>query len=179
MSNIVFSQKRSAHTPKTPKSGYTHSVTPVKRDRDWSPVESAATQAAVSAMECGFVVRAPFMVARQAGASLAGSRKRVPGRPTCRATALIGLRAVVYANRTCLEAAMATSSLSAAHSCASSTTDAPNAIKLHMQAMNSLANCRALITANEPCYLFALNQLAAAQKAIEALSTIDLTGLEG
>lgn len=74
---------------------------------------------------------------------------------------------------------MATSSLSAAHSCASSTTDAPNAIKLHMQAMNSLANCRALITANEPCYLFALNQLAAAQKAIEALSTIDLTGLEG
>ena len=60
-----------------------------------------------------------------------------------------------------------------------STADTPNAIKLHMQAMNSLANCRALITAAEPCYLFALNQLAAAQKAIEALSTIDLTGLEG
>ena len=55
-------------------------------------------------------VGAPFMVARQAGASLAGSRKRVPGRPTCRAAALIGLSAVVLENRTCLEAAMATTS---------------------------------------------------------------------
>ena len=59
-----------------------------------------------------------------------------------------------------------------------SATDTPNAIKLHMQAMNSLNICRSLITANEPMYLFALNHLAAAQKAIEALSTIDLS-LEG
>jgi len=84
-------------------------VAPVKRDRDWSPEESSATKAAVPAMECGFVIRAPFMAARQAGASLAGSRKRVPGRPTCRAAALIGLRAVFFANRTLLEAIMATS----------------------------------------------------------------------
>jgi carbonic anhydrase/acetyltransferase-like protein (isoleucine patch superfamily) len=41
------------------------------------------------------------MVARQAGASLAGSRKRVPGRPTCRAAALIGLGAVVLENTVC------------------------------------------------------------------------------
>ena len=74
---------------------YNRTVTPVKRDRAWTPVDLAATQAAVPAMECGFAIRAPFMVARQAGASLAGSRKRGPGSPTCRATALIGLGAVV------------------------------------------------------------------------------------
>lgn len=69
-SSLIFVGKRG-------QCRYTHSVTPVKRDRDWSPVESAATQAAVSAMECGFVVRAPFMVARQAGASLAGFAQAV------------------------------------------------------------------------------------------------------
>jgi hypothetical protein len=50
------------------------------------------------------------MAARQAGASLAGSRKRVPSRPTCRAAALIGLGAAVFANRTLLESTMAQSS---------------------------------------------------------------------
>lgn len=52
----------------------------------------------------------PFMAARQAGASLAGSRKRVPSRPTCRAAALIGLGVAVFVNRTLLESTMAQSS---------------------------------------------------------------------
>jgi hypothetical protein len=58
-------------------------------------------------MVCGFFVRAPFMAARRAGASLAGSRKRVPGIPTRRAAAPFGIGAAVFANRTCLEAFMA------------------------------------------------------------------------
>lgn len=41
-------------------SRYTDYVAPVKRDRDWSPVAISATKAAVTAMVCGFVVRAPF-----------------------------------------------------------------------------------------------------------------------
>lgn len=58
------------------------------------------------------------------------------------------------------------------------TTGTPDAIKLHMQAMNSLSICRSLMTAAEPCYLFALNHLAEAQKAIAALNALDLK-LEG
>ena len=116
---------------------YSGPVTSVKRDWDWSPIESAATKAAVSAMECGFAICAPFMVARWAGASLAGSRKRVPGRPTHRATALIGLRAVVYANQTCLEAVMATPIRALAP--ALPTTGTPDPIQLHAQAHNAMA----------------------------------------
>lgn len=143
---------------------YIGSVTPVKRDRDWSPVESAATRAAASAMECGFVIRAPFLVARQAGASLAGSRKRVPGRPTCRATALIGLRAVVYANRTCLEATMAATPRALAP--ASPTTGTPDSIQLHAQAHNAVA--MALHYLSQP----QANIDAARRKAAQALSAL-------
>lgn len=89
---------------------YIEHVASVKRDRAWTPAFThSATKAAVPATECGFVIRAPFMAARQAGASLAGSRKSVSGSPTCRAAALIGLSAVVVANHTLLEAIMATS----------------------------------------------------------------------
>ena len=45
----------------------------------------------------------------------------------------------------------------------------PDPIALHIKAMNCLSICRALLTANEPMYLFALNHLATAQQAIEAL----------
>lgn len=90
---------------------YIYVTASVKRSRAWTPaLTHSATKAAVPAMECGFVIRAPFMVARQAGASLAGSRKSVSGSPTCRATALIGLSAVVSANHTLLESIMAQSS---------------------------------------------------------------------
>lgn len=58
------------------------------------------------------------------------------------------------------------------------TTGTPDPIQLHMQAMNYLARCKALLTANEPVYLFALEDLAAAKQAIEALYAIDLK-LEG
>lgn len=136
----------------------------VKRDRDWTPVESAATQAAVSAMECGFVVRAPFMVARQAGASLAGSRKRVPGSPTCRATALIGLGAVVCVNRTCLEATMAATPRALAP--ASPTTGTPDPIQLHAQAHNALN--MAVFYLRQPH----ANVPGARRKAIQALAAL-------
>lgn len=139
-------------------------VTPVKRVRDWSPATLAATQAAASAMECGFVIRAPFMVARQAGASLAGSRKRVSGRPTCRATALIGLSAVVYANHTCLEANMATSPRASAP--ASPTTGTPDPIQLHAQAHNALS--MAVFYLRQPH----ANVPGARRKAIQALAAL-------
>lgn len=53
-----------------------------------------------------------------------------------------------------------------------STTDP---IALHIKALNCLSICRALLTANEPMYLFALNQLSTAQQAIEALRTYELS----
>ena len=51
-------------------------------------------------------------------------------------------------------------------------------IALHIKAMNCLSICRALLTANEPMYLFALNHLATAQQAIEALRIHEI-GQEG
>lgn len=52
---------------------------------------------------------------------------------------------------------------------------APDPIALHIKAMNCLSICRALLTANEPMYLFALNHLATAQQAIEALRTHEIS----
>ena len=49
----------------------------------------------------------------------------------------------------------------------------PDPIALHMEAVNSLASCRAFLTANEPMYLFAQQQLQAAQQAVAALWAIE------
>ncbi len=46
-------------------------------------------------------------------------------------------------------------------------------IQLHAHALNSLARCRAMLTANEPMYLYAEQYLAEAQQAVAALSAID------
>lgn len=73
---------------------------------------------------------------------------------------------------------MATSLCTVAPASASPTTGTPDPIQLHMQAMNSLSRCKAMLTANEPMYLFAQKFLAEAQQAIEALSALDLK-LEG
>lgn len=54
----------------------------------------------------------------------------------------------------------------------------PDPIHLHMQALNSLSRCKAMLTANEPMYLFAQKFLAEAQQAIATLQSIDLN-LEG
>ena len=43
-----------------------------------------------------------------------------------------------------------------------------------MEALNCLSRCKAMLTANEPMYGFALQDLAAAQQAIAALQSIDL-----
>lgn len=48
----------------------------------------------------------------------------------------------------------------------------PDPIALHMQALNSLSRCKAMLTAREPMYGFALQDLAAAQQAIAALSAL-------
>ena len=49
----------------------------------------------------------------------------------------------------------------------------PDTIALHMEAVNSLARCKACLTANEPMYLFAQQQLKAAQQAVAALWAIE------
>lgn len=53
--------------------------------------------------------------------------------------------------------------------------NSPDPIALHMQALNSLSRCKAMLTANEPMYLFAQQWLAQAQQAIADLHTIDQT----
>lgn len=60
--------------------------------------------------------------------------------------------------------ALATTTHTAAHT--------PDPIALHMQALNSLSRCKAMLTAREPMYGFALQDLAAAQQAITALSAL-------
>lgn len=54
------------------------------------------------------------------------------------------------------------------------TGNTPDPIQLHMQALNSLSRCKAMLTANEPMYLFAQQWLAEAQQAIATLQSIDL-----
>lgn len=49
---------------------------------------------------------------------------------------------------------------------------AADPIQLHMHALNSLSRCKAMLTAREPMYGFALQDLAAAQQAIAALSAL-------
>ena len=49
----------------------------------------------------------------------------------------------------------------------------PDPVALHMQAVNDLARCKACLTANEPMYLFAQQQLQAAQQAVAALWAIE------
>ena len=49
----------------------------------------------------------------------------------------------------------------------------PDPIALHMEAVNSLARCRACLTANEPMYLFAQQYLQTAQQAVAALWAIE------
>ena len=144
---------------------YIASVTPVKRDRMWKSAESAATKAAVSAMECGFVVRAPFyggsMGRRKPGRfAQAGSRSSTP----IESPPLRGSSAVVYANRTRLEAIMATS-LNAAHICASPTTGT-DPIQLHADAHNALN--MAVYYLRQP----QANTAAARRKAVQALAAL-------
>lgn len=52
-------------------------------------------------------------------------------------------------------------------------TNTPDPIHLQMQALNSLSRCKAMLTANEPMYLFAQQWLAQAQQAIADLQAID------
>ena len=53
------------------------------------------------------------------------------------------------------------------------TTGTPDPIQLHIKAVNSLSRCKAMLTANEPMYLFAQKFLAEAQQAIAALSVFE------
>ena len=54
------------------------------------------------------------------------------------------------------------------------TGNTPDPIQLHMQALNSLSRCKAMLMAREPMYLFAQQLLVEAQQAIARLQSIDL-----
>lgn len=68
---------------------------------------------------------------------------------------------------------MATSFCTVAPAGASPITGTSDPIQLHIKAVNSLSRCKAMLTANEPMYLFAQKFLAEAQQAIEALSALE------
>lgn len=57
-----------------------------------------------------------------------------------------------------------------AHTAAISSSADP--IQLHAQVLNNLARCKALILANEPMYLFAIQQLEAAHTALVQLAAM-------
>lgn len=48
----------------------------------------------------------------------------------------------------------------------------PTAAQLHTEALNSLISCQHMLTATEPMYNFALQNLQAAQQAITALVSV-------
>ncbi|WP_156106122.1 hypothetical protein [Comamonas aquatica] len=52
------------------------------------------------------------------------------------------------------------------------TATSPDLVKLHMQAVNSLERCKSMLLASEPMYLFAQQDLEAAQQAIAALQAL-------
>ncbi len=54
----------------------------------------------------------------------------------------------------------------------SATATSPDLVKLHMQAVNSLVRCKAMLLAREPMYLFAQQNLEEAQQAIAALQAL-------
>lgn len=54
----------------------------------------------------------------------------------------------------------------------SATAASPDLVKLHMQAVNSLERCKVMLLASEPMYLFAQQDLEAAQQAIAALQAL-------
>ena len=58
-----------------------------------------------------------------------------------------------------------------AHTAAATSSDL---VQLQMKAINSLEHCKAMLTANEPMYLFAQKFLAEAQQAVAALSALDV-----
>ena len=45
----------------------------------------------------------------------------------------------------------------------------PDPVALHMQAVNDLARCKAMLCANEPMYLYAKQCLESSQRAVAAL----------
>ncbi len=53
------------------------------------------------------------------------------------------------------------------------TAHTPDPIALHMQALNSLSRCKAVLMAPQPGYLSAQQWLAQAQQAIADLQSID------
>ena len=69
--------------------------------------------------------------------------------------------------------ALSVSTRASAQNPTTSTARTPDPVHLHMQAVNCLSRCKAMLTANEPMYLFAQNFLAEAQQAIEALSALE------
>lgn len=56
-----------------------------------------------------------------------------------------------------------------AHTAAS---PSPDPIQLHVQVVNNLARCKALILADEPMYLFAIQQVEAAHTALVQLAAM-------
>ena len=54
----------------------------------------------------------------------------------------------------------------------SATVTSPDLVKLHMQAVNSLERCKAMLLAREPMYLFAQQHLEEAQQTIAALQAL-------
>lgn len=49
----------------------------------------------------------------------------------------------------------------------------PDPVQLHMQAVNDLARCKAMLCAREPMYLYAQQYLDSAQQAVAALRAIE------
>lgn len=153
---------------------YNSHIAPVKRDRDWRPVESPRRKPWSLFAESAAFLSVPSVYGGSDGGPCAHRfSQEVPGTPTCPSCRLpLAWGVVVVANRTHLEAFMATSPRAAASILP--TTGTPDPIQLHMQAVNSLSRCKAMLTANEPMYLFALNFLAEAQQAIDALRALEL-----
>lgn len=149
---------------KNPASWYIDCVAPVKRTGIGLPLQSLRRKPQFPQWSAALSF-APLLwwLGRQAQAWPV-SRKWLSGSPTCRATALIGLRAVVLASYNHLEASMATCLCATAPTSPASGTSDP--IQLHAQAHNALS--MALHYLSQPN----ANVAGARRKAIQALSAL-------
>ena len=167
MSNFDEQVAKNRFTP-APASCYIGSVAPVKRERDWRPAESPRRKPwSLFAESAAFLSALPVYGGSDGGPCARRFSQEVPGTPTCPSCRLpLAWEVVVLANRTILEAIMATSFNALTSEPVSPATGAPDPIQLHADAHNALS--MAVFYLRQP----QVNTAAARRKAIQALTAL-------
>lgn len=169
LGNLRWNLGQNIFTPAL-ASCYIGPVAPVKRERDWRPAESPRRKPwSLFAESAAFLSALPVYGGSDGGPCARRFSQEVPGTPTCPSCRLpLAWEVVVLANRTILEATMATSfnALKSEDISRTLTTGTLDPIQLHADAHNALA--MAVFYLSQP----QVNTAAARRKAIQALTAL-------